>query len=108
MPSDTTLLARINDKDDHDRFWIFPEYGLTYKLCATTTEAADAAGLTFPTASYPSKLFESPAGGTTKCTTVTPQYRTMHLQFRFGTSNSSTTNPEAIPMNYTLSYSVEE
>ena len=109
MPSDTTVLARINDIHDPDRFWMFPQHGVTYKLCVTTTAAAARAVLSFPTGSletYSWLLFRSPDGGTTKCTRFTQPFRTMHLQFGFGTGDGATHNPNSVIMDYTVSYSV--
>ena len=109
MPSDTTVLAKINDISDPDRFWMFPQHSVTYDLCVKTTAAAARAVLSFPTGSletYSWLLFRSPDGGTTKCTRFTQPFRTMQLQFGFGTHNASTSTPESVPMDYTLSYSV--
>ncbi len=111
IPTDTVVEGRVKSSDvtKGDRYWLYPQVGVTYKLCLTTTEHAFA-HLTHvsPGGSLPSIFihkFEDGPKVRTECKTFTQQYITQQVQYQFGAIASVTATPRTHPrMTYTITF----
>ena len=111
IPTDTEVEGRVKSSDatKGDRYWLYPQVGVTYKLCLTTTEHAYA-HLTHvsPGGELPSIFIHKYEDGPkvrTECKTFTKQYITQQVQYQFGAIASVTANPRTHPlMTYTITF----
>ena len=107
MPSDTSVDFRINNRNDSDRFWLFPEHGVTYDLCLTPEGSGAERAYLYTTSgnlsTYPILVMENPIAGREKCVTFTQPKRTTQLQFHVTIYRGQTTKV-IVPMNYTVRF----